>query len=153
MIMGFIKWIVTQLRGLLRLAHEIRGLLLLLSTLLMSAVFLTTKTGDYKNFYPYFPFNQDVVLTRDTYFYFLFERLIMVVMSLYIYVENTKFKMALKVFVFIQVFDAVDYVLTYNKTWFIEGFLVSWDILKVSLFSLAIINEVLLIKEREAMLR
>lgn len=137
----------------MKVIHEIRGLLLLLSTLLMSAVFLITKTGDYKNFYPYFPFNQDVVLTRDTYFYFLFERLIMVVMSLYIYVENTKFKMALKVFVFIQVFDAIDYALTYNKTWFIEGFLVSWDILKVSLFSLAIINEVLLIKEREAMLR
>lgn len=137
----------------MRILHEIRGLLLLLSTLLMSAVFLITKTGDYKTFYPYFPFNQDVVLTRDTYFYFLFERLIMVVMSLYIYLDSEKFKTALKVFVLIQVFDAVDYALTYNKTWFLEGFLVSWDILKVSLFSIAIINEVLLIKEREAMLQ
>lgn len=132
----------------MRILHEIRGLLLLLSTLIMSAVFLLTKKGDYKNFYPYFPFNQDVVLTIDTYVYFLFERLIMVVMSIYIYVESLKFKTALKVFVFIQCFDALDYVLTYNKTWEVQGFLVSWDVLKVSLFSLAIVNEVLLLSEQ-----
>jgi hypothetical protein len=133
----------------MRIIHEIRGLLLLLSTLVMSAVFLLTKTGNYKTFYPYFPFNQDVVLTRDTYVYFLFERLIMVVMSLFIYVESSKFRTALKVFVFIQVFDAIDYVLTYNKTWVLEGFLISWDVLKVALFSLAIAHEVLQMVERK----
>lgn len=115
----------------------------------MSAVFLLTKSGNYKTFYPYFPFNQDVVLTRDTYVYFLFERLIMVVMSLFIYIESSKFKTALKVFVFIQIFDAVDYILTYNKTWVLEGFLISWDVLKVTLFSLAIAHEVLQMVERK----
>lgn len=133
----------------MRIIHEIRGLLLLLSTLLMSAIFLLTKTRNYKDFYPYFPFNQDVVLTRDTYVYFLFERLIMVVMSLYIYFDSVKFKTALKVFVFIQIFDAVDYLLTYNKTWEAYGFIVSWDILKVTIFSLAIANEVLLLAEQK----
>lgn len=133
----------------MRIVHEIRGLLLLLSTLIMSAVFLLTKSGNYKTFYPYFPFNQDVVLTRDTYVYFLFERFIMVVMSLFIYIESSKFKTALKVFVFIQIFDAVDYVLTYNKTWVLEGFLISWDVLKVTLFSLAIAHEVLQMVERK----
>lgn len=132
----------------MRVIHEIRGLLLLLSTLVMSAVFLLTKTGNYKTFYPYFPFNQEVVLTRDTYVYFLFERLIVVVMSLFIYFESSKFKTALRVFVFIQIFDAIDYVLTYNKTWEVYGFLVSWDILKVTIFSLAIAHEVLLLTER-----
>lgn len=60
----------------MKIINEIKGLLLLLTTLLMSTVFLLTKNRDYKNFYPYFPLNQDVVLTRDTYVYFLFERLI-----------------------------------------------------------------------------
>lgn len=133
----------------MKILHEIRGLILLLSTLIMSAVFLLTKTGDYKNFYPYFPFNQDVVLTRDTYFYFLFERLIMVVMALYIYYESLKFKTALIAFVLIQMIDTIDYILTYNKTWILEGFVVSWDILKVSLFLLAIAHEVIILMERK----
>lgn len=132
----------------MRVLHEIRGLLLLLSTLVMSAVFLLTKTGNYKTFYPYFPFNQDVVLTRDTYVYFLFERLIMVVMSLFIYIESSKFKTALKVFVFIQVFDTVDYLLTYNKTWILDGYIISLDLLKVTIFSLAIAAEVISLTEQ-----
>lgn len=132
----------------MKILREIRGLLLLLSTLVMSAVFLLTKTRDYITLYPYFPFNQEILLARDTYFYFLFERFIMVVMSLFIYFESSKFRTALKVFVFIQVFDTIDYVLTYNKTWEVYGFLVSWDILKVTFFSLAIANEVLLMTEQ-----
>lgn len=129
--------------------HEIRGLLLLLSTLILSAVFVVTKNGDYKTFYPYFPLNPDIVLTRDTYIYFLFERLIMVVMALYIYIESTKFKTALKMFVFIQVFDTIDYLLTYNKTWVLDGFIISLDLIKVTLFSLAIAHEVLQMVERK----
>ena len=132
----------------MRIIHEIRGLLLLLMTLFMSAVFVMTKNGNSKEFYPYFPFNQDVVLTRDTYVYFLFERLIMVVMSLFIYIESPKFKTALKVFVFIQVFDTVDYLLTYNKTWILDGYIISLDLLKVTIFSLAIAAEVISLTEQ-----
>lgn len=132
----------------MRIIHEIRGLILLLMTLFMSAVFVMTKNGNSKEFYPYFPFNQDVVLTRDTYVYFLFERLIMVVMSLFIYIESSKFKTALKVFVFIQVFDTVDYLLTYNKTWILDGYIISLDLLKVTIFSLAIAAEVISLTEQ-----
>lgn len=132
----------------MRILDEIKGLLLLLSTLVMSTVFLLTKNGDYKNFYPYFPFNRDVVLTRDTYFYFLFEHLILVVMSLFIYFESYRFQTALKVFVMIQIVDTLDYVLTYSATWEVLGFPLSWDILKVTIFSLAIINEVLTQNEK-----
>lgn len=128
--------------------QEIRGLLLLLSTLIMSAVFVMTKSGDYKTLYPYFPFNQDILLTRDTYVYFLFERLIMLVMALYIYIESSKFKTALKVFVIIQVFDTVDYLLTYNKTWVLDGYIISLDLLKVTIFSLAIAAEVISLTEQ-----
>lgn len=125
------------------MSASIRGLLLLLSTLLMSSVFLLTKNGDYQSVYPYFPFNPDVSLARDTYVYFLFERLILIVMSLYIYMESHKHRVALLVFVVIQVLDGVDYVLTYNMTWKLGWMLLSWDIMKIAIFTLAIINEVL----------
>lgn len=128
--------------------QEIRGLLLLLSTLIMSAVFVMTKNSDYTNLHSYFPFNDSILLTRDTYVYFLFERLIMVVMALYIYFESVKFKTALKAFVFIQVFDAIDYLLTYNKTWVLDGFMISLDLVKVTLFSLVIASEVLKMMEQ-----
>lgn len=133
---------------MIKILDDIKGLLLLLSTLVMSTVFLLTKNGDYKNFYPYFPFNRDVVLTRDTYFYFLFEHLILVVMALFIYFESHRYKDALKVFVMIQIVDTLDYVLTYSATWEVLGFPLSWDILKVTIFALSIVNEILLQTER-----
>ena len=132
----------------MKVIDEIKGLLLLLSTLVLSTVFLLTKNGDYKNFYPYFPFNRDIVLTRDTYFYFLFEHLILVLMSLFMYFESTRYHVAMKVFVMIQVVDTLDYVLTYSNTWYIGGFPLSWDILKVTIFALAIVNELLLTNEK-----
>lgn len=129
------------------MVNSIRGLLLLLSTLLMSSVFLMTKNGDYQTLHYYFPFNDQIALTRDTYVYFLFERLILIVMSLYIYLESIKHRGALLVFVVIQVLDGVDYVLTYNMTWKLGWMLLSWDIIKITIFTLAIINEVF--KEQE----
>lgn len=49
----------------------------------------------------------------------------------------------------ITVVDTLDYLLTYNQTWLVYGLPVSWDILKVVFFTLAIVNEVLIEFEKK----
>jgi hypothetical protein len=147
-----------MIKFILQLLNEVKGLLLLLLTLLMSALFLVMKNGN-QDPYPYFcnddlPWARwcfsEVKLSRDTFWYFLFEETILLIIALYIYTEVKKHRAALAVFVFIQVIDILDYLISYQKTWmYIGPYPLSWNILKVVVFSLAIMNEVFLLLEKK----
>lgn len=96
-----------------------------------------------------YPFS-DVEITRDTYVYFLVEHLILVIFALDRLAISQKFRTALIIFVWIQVIDTFDYTLFYGQTWFyIESFPVSWNILKVVIFVLAIMNEVFMYTDKK----
>lgn len=84
-----------------------------------------------------FPFS-DMVLNADTYIYFLFEHLILVILSWIIY-DHTKDKIVLLYFV-IQVIDSIDYVFTYGEPWF-DSNIFTWNVIKVGIFGVAILYE------------
>lgn len=128
---------------------HIRSLILLLCTLLMSAVFLLTKNGDYLIVKKRFPFS-NIEITRDTYWYFLFEHIILVMFAVDRLLISKKFRTALIIFVMIQVIDTVDYLLFYGQTWFFIGYMpINWNILKVVFFTLAIMNEIIIFYEQK----
>lgn len=144
-----VQWIVIFFYPVYVILVEIRGLLILLSVELFSAIFLLSKTGDWQATYPYFCNNwmplclSRVELTRDTHVYFIFEHLRFILLSLYIYYEPKKFPKALLTFVAIQVVDLFDYLIGYSQTWVYIGTCpISWNILKVVIFMVAIFNEV-----------
>ena len=153
----------------MRIFNEIKGLFLLQLTLLLSAAFSLFKNGkgkylfpdDNPDTYPYFCNDgigflcmSNVELYPDTYWYFLFEHLILVLVAYYIWSEFEKTQTALFIFLIIHVIDTGDYLLAYGQTWFMVGvYPIDWNVLKAIIFTIAIINEVFLIKERELLLR
>lgn len=103
-------------------------LILILLTLIFSVLFLFYDTRAEIGF----PFS-DQILTVDTYMYFLFEHLTVLILSVVMLSMATEYRYAFKVFLAIQIIDTVDYCLTYGEPW---GFLpVSWNVIKVLLFS------------------
>lgn len=148
----------------LRILNEVKGLFLLLLCLLSSAIFtLIRKPSNYKypdddpHTHPYFCddsfFGQwclsKVELTHDTYVYFIQEEGILFLMGMYILFNVKKFFTAHLIFVLLQVVDVLDLLTSYQKTWFyISTAPISWNILKVAFFTLAIINEIIILVER-----
>lgn len=147
--------------------RRLAELFVLLLTLLMSAAFTLMRGSapslkypdDIPETYPYFCndeipwarwcFNK-VELYPDTYYYFIFEELILLVFTIYIYVKVKEFKLAHGIFVLIQLVDVFDYLLSYQKTWlYVSSYPISWNVLKVVVFSLAIVNEALLLLEEK----
>lgn len=162
---------------------KLRGLFFLQLTLLMSAGFTLWRTGvssykypdDDPNTYPYFCnddipwarwcFN-DVELLPGSYYYFIFEELILLFLCIYIFRKAWKeknFVFAHGVFTGLQFVDLIDYLLSYQKTWMNLGpfylelfgeeisvgpYPMSWNILKVVIFTLTIINEAFLLIEK-----
>lgn len=132
----------------------------MLATQLVSAVFtlikeprLATFPDEYIETQPYFLFS-DYELTKATYWHYLMGYVIVVMYAVYMLVTSVEFKKALAVFLLLQIIALFDYVLHYSEIWFYVLTLpISWNILKTVFFMLAIINEVILLKEREAMLR
>lgn len=82
----------------------------------------------------------DVVLSYKQYAYSLMEHLIRVVLSLAILVEATQHRTALKIFVFIECVEVLDYLLTYGEPWF-DSKIFTWNTIKVCVFGLSIIFE------------
>lgn len=107
--------------------------LLLLTTLIFSTLFLfyvpTGKVG--------FLFS-DVILNTDTYVYFLFEHLILVILAVCVYLA-TKDKLVL-MYLILQGIDTIDYVLTYGEPWF-DSKVFTWNTIKVCVFGLAMIYD------------
>lgn len=105
-----------------------KSLILILITLLFSVLFLFYNPHGEMGF-----LFSDMVLTPELWFYYLFEHLTVLILSIVMLSMATEYRYAFKVFVGIQVIDTVDYCLTYGEPW---GFLpVSWNVIKVLLFS------------------
>ena len=81
----------------------------------------------------------DVVLHADTWVYFLFEHLILVILAMIIWELDPKYKMAALTFLLIQIVDTVDYCLTYGSPW-IPPYL-GWNSLKILIFGIVVIIE------------
>lgn len=106
--------------------------LLLFITLAFSTLFLfyvpTGKVG--------FPFS-DMILNADTYVYFLFEHVILIILAWVIY-DVTK-EMITLLYLIIQVVDTLDYILNYAEPWFDS--IITYNTIKVGLFGIAILYE------------
>lgn len=145
-------------RKIFETIKEVKGLFLLLLTLLLSAGFqLTREDGAMPPVYPddnpfthtYFLFSK-VELYRDTYWYFLLEHAIQLIMAIYLLSLTSRFKTAFFIFMLIHLFDTIDYLLAYGEAWFEFGtYPIGWNVLKVVALMLAIANEVFLISDRK----
>lgn len=111
-----------------------RNLILMLSTLVFSVLFLFYRPQGEIGF----PFS-DTVITIQTWLYFLFEHLILVILAIVIFDLSEKYKLAAFTFIVIQLIDTVDYCLTYGEPWF--NSVVTWNTLKIGLFMTAIVYE------------
>lgn len=110
-------------------------LLLLFTTLALGVTFLFIPVTEPREFFPF----SDVKLTMDTWFYFLFEKVIVLILAVVILNESVEHRAALWVFFFIQAVDLLDYLLFYGEPWTPK--IPSWNILKVALFGLSIVME------------
>jgi hypothetical protein len=109
-------------------------LILLWTTLAFSTLFLFFhKDGEIG-----FPFDP-MKLHADTYIYFLFEKLIVVILAVVILLSSSTYKTALKIFVAIACIDVIDYVLFYGNMKLTN--VVSWNTIKVGIFGLTILYE------------
>lgn len=110
-------------------------LLLLFTTLALGVSFLFIPVTEPRDFFLF----SDVKLSMDTWFYFLFEKLIVLILAIVMLSEDTDHRRALWVFFGIQVVEVLDYVLCYGEPW--TPYIPSWNILKVAIFGLAIVME------------
>jgi hypothetical protein len=111
------------------------NLMLLFTTVALGVTFLFIPVTEPREFFPF----SAVQLSMDTWFYFLFEKVIVLIMSVVILNQSTDHRPALWVFVSIQGVEILDYLLFYGEPW--SPNIPSWNILKVALFGLAIVME------------
>jgi hypothetical protein len=115
----------------------VQKLLLLYVTLLMGLVFMAIP--DNTPAMDFFPFH-DILLTVQTYVYFVFEHLTIIIFSYIIATEARQYRKEVMIFFWLQVCDFVDYLLTYNSPWFHVGLLpVSMNVVTLFIFGAAII--------------
>lgn len=134
---------------------NVRWLFLLLMTQLVSAVFTVIKEpspyvypDSDPDTHPYFLFS-NIEVSDNSYWYFFFEHLIVIMFAWYILCNSSQFRTALLIFLMIQVVDLGDYLLAYGQIWFyVSHYPISWNVLKAVFFTLAIVNEVLMETER-----
>lgn len=130
---------------------EVRGTFPLLFILLLSAAFELVREPnavpptwpDNDPFtYNYFPFSK-VELYRDTHLFYAIQHFTFFTFAVYIWWNTRQCHTAKFIFVILSIISVWDYFLFHGEAWFrFEQYDISWDILKVVVFSLAIINEV-----------
>lgn len=81
----------------------------------------------------------DVVLFLDTYIWMLCEHLVIVGLALVAMLQEHKYKKAFIVYLFLQGIDTIGFVLAYGDP--LEGFVITFNQLKIAIFGLAIFNE------------
>lgn len=110
-------------------------LLLILSTLIFSTLFLFYNPQGEIGFV-----FSDYKVPIQTYYYFLFEHLILVILAYVIFTLEPRYKISAMTFIAIQIVDTFDYILTYGEPWF-DSKVFTWNTIKVCVFGLAIIFE------------
>lgn len=113
-------------------------LILLYVVILMGLVFMALPDNTVaKDFFPLY----DIKLTFQTYVYFLFEHFGMIILSYILAVEVRKYRREVYFFFWLQVVDMIDYVMTYNTTWFEVGDIqVSMNLISVLVFGIVILT-------------
>jgi hypothetical protein len=106
-------------------------LYLILLTLAFSTIFLLTPTTEPIDFFPF----SDQMLTFEMWLYFLFERLIVVILALVILLDSTEFKNSLTVFLWIEIMDTVFYLLFYDDPFML---VLPWNSVKLGIFIFSI---------------
>jgi hypothetical protein len=106
-------------------------LYLILLTLAFSTIFLLTPITDPIDFFPF----SDQMLTFEMWLYFLFERLIVVILALVILLDSTEFKNTLTVFLWIEIMDTVFYLLFYDDPFML---VLPWNSVKLGIFIFSI---------------
>lgn len=106
-------------------------LYLILLTLAFSTIFLLTPITEPIDFFPF----SDQMLTFEMWLYFLFERLIVVILALVILLDSTEFKNSLTVFLWIEIMDTVFYLLFYDDPFML---VLPWNSVKLGIFIFSI---------------
>jgi hypothetical protein len=106
-------------------------LYLILLTLAFSTIFLLTPITEPIDFFPF----SDQMLTFEMWLYFLFERLIVVILALVILLDSTQFKNTLTVFLWIEIMDTVFYLLFYDDPFML---VLPWNSVKLGIFIFSI---------------
>jgi hypothetical protein len=109
----------------------VNKLYLILLTLAFSTIFLLTPITDPIDFFPF----SDQMLTFEMWLYFLFERLIVVILALVILLDSTEFKNTLTVFLWIEIMDTVFYLLFYDDPFML---VLPWNSVKLGIFIFSI---------------
>ena len=104
----------------------------LLLTLSISTIFLHLPSAGSIGF----PLNDKYHLDYNQYFYLIGEHLVLITMALIIWDEAREHRNVLFVFVCIQIADAVTFMLSYSDP--LENYLITFNILKIIIFGLAI---------------
>jgi len=80
----------------------------------------------------------DVQLPFKTWLYFTMEHFILIAMSYIIYAEATEYHNSCLAFFVLQIFDMIDYFITYNTLW--TDF-ISFNIVAMVIFGITILSE------------
>lgn len=120
-------------------------LILLLLTFILGCVFMILPDwdGSFLNPdpFPFFDFSIGGICYQ-TYIFMIGEHLTMIILTYVIVKEALEYRAALWVFFGLVVVDLFDFLLSYNSVWYhFQGFPVSMNTLKVTIFGLAILNE------------
>lgn len=89
----------------------------------------------------WFPLYDGIKLTAQFYFYYLFEHIGIIILCYIIASEARQYKREVYIFFYLQVLQLLDFIITYNTTWFHVGTIpISMNIISVAIFGLAILN-------------
>src|SRR6187551_786424 len=83
----------------------------------------------------FFPLS-DQLLTAQTYFYFMFNHLVLIMLAYMLWQEGREYRRAFRVFLFIQIFYLAQYLIHYNSVWLnLGGWGISSHILTVGVLA------------------
>lgn len=120
-----------------------RKIYMLLLTLSISTLFLyVPHKGEIG-----FLLNPEIKLSYNQYFWAFCEHLIMIIFALIIWDESNDYKNLLLLFVWIQILDTLGFVLSYSDP--LRGYVITFNWLKLFVFSLAIFIETWKHKRRD----
>lgn len=113
-------------------------LFFLFSVMFLGVVFMIVPDSPAQDFFPF----ADMKVTPEWYTYYVVEHVIIIIFSLHFYIEATDDKKIILLFLILQIIDLVDFMLTYNMTWFLyHGHPITFNIIKVLVFGLALSYE------------
>ena len=110
------------------------------SVMILGVVFLIVPNGEPYDFFPY----AQMKVTGEWYVYYILQHLIFIFFALFLVMETDDYPKSTFVFFLLQIGELIDFLLTYNTTWFeVRGWPVTFNVLKVFVFLLAVSYEFL----------